>query len=152
MRVRSPTRAEWIVLCVTGGLLAALLIPSPQSVFDGFCTLTVKMEIAPGVDESTILFATYWFDQDADRSVRSPGVYRNDFFRPAVTESQSVEFKIPTMGRTAEWFRAATYNHPKYLVVEYKESEGESGKERPVRKLFPIPTCRRSQSMLIALP
>jgi hypothetical protein len=108
------------------------------------------MNVAPGIDNSTILFATYWLDHDAQRAVRSPGAYREDFFRPALTEKGNVEFEIPTSGSSAGWFRAATYNHPKYLVVEYQGSE--SGKDQLVRKVFPIPVCRGAQTMSIALP
>jgi hypothetical protein len=150
MHLRAPTRAEWIVVAITGLALAAMLIPPVQSVSDGKFRLTVEIKKNPNIDDDSIRFATYWFARDAELSLSSPGVYGFDFFRPTISETGRAEFDVPWSGRSSQWGGLASYNHPQYLVVEHKIA-APSGKQELTRKLFPIPSGRGPRSMTIEL-
>ena len=149
-QLRAPTRAEWIVVVITGIAVAALLIPPVQNVADGHFRLTVEINKNPHIDDDSILFATYWLAHGAERSLRSPGVYGHDFFRPTISDTGHAEFDVPWSGRSGRWRGLASYNHPQYLVVEHKNA-GPSGKQELIRKLFSIPSGRGPRTMTIEL-
>ena len=150
MHVRVPTIAEWIALGGAGLALAALLIPPGQSVADGRFRLTVEINNIASIDDGSIRFATYWSGQDADRSLDASHSNGSDFFRPALSRNGALQFDVPWTGRGGRWGGLASYKHPQYLVVEYRQSDAENASLS--RKTFPIPPGRGDRSMQIELP
>jgi len=150
MHFRVPTIAESIVLGGAGLALAALLIPPAQSVGDGSFRLTVEINKIANFDDGSIRFATYWPDEDAERSRDASRRKRSDYLRPAISHNGALQFDVPWTGRVGRWGELASYNHPQYLVVEYRQSDAENASLS--RKTFPIPPGRGDRSMQIELP
>ena len=148
MHFRVPTIAEWIVLGGASLALAALLIPPAQSVADGRFHLTVEINKIASVDDGSIRFATEWSGEDAERS--RDASHGNRSFRPGLSHNGALQCDVPWTGRVGRWGGLASYNHPQYLVVEYRQSDAENASLS--RKTFPIPQGHGDRSMQIELP
>ncbi len=149
MRITKPNKIEWIIIGVIIAILAALLVPPVEGVWDGHFQLTIEIHEDEPIDGDSLLFATCWFEREAEHALANPGLYELGFRHPEFTDNGHAVIDVPASGRPGSWRTAGTYNHPKYLVVEYRPAASDNGALK--RKRCDIPTGRGSRSLTITL-
>ena len=146
MALRQPSKLEWAVICVILAVLVALLIPSTQGVWDGDFSLTISVTESEPIDRDSLLFATFWSEDQARHALAKPGVYEWGFHPPKPTDDGRATIDVPVFGRITTW--GDTYNQPQFLVAEYHlASDGTVA-----RKCFHMPIGRGPRSIDILLP
>ncbi|MBL8818546.1 MAG: hypothetical protein JNL58_21135 [Planctomyces sp.] len=146
MALRQPSKLEWAVIGVMLAILVALLIPSTQGVWDGDFSLTISVTESEPIDQESLLFATFWSEDQARDALAKPGVYEWGFHPSQLTDDGRATIDVPVFGRITTW--GDTYNQPPFLVAEYRLAH--DGKV--TRKCFDIPTGRGPRSIEILLP
>ena len=140
-----------IIVASILSLLVLLLLPiGYQAVWDGRFELTIFVDANRPIDESSLLFATCWHEREAVHAVQNPSVYEYGFRSPRTTESGQLRIDVPCSGRDGAYGFGSTYNHPKFLVVEYRDIDDNQG--QPSRKRFAIPEGRGLRTMTIKTP
>lgn len=150
MRITAPSGAEWAIIILILATLFALFLSPIQSVWDGRFPLTIHVIEQQNVDPDSLQFATYWFEQDAKETLEKPGVYEYGFRAVKTSPEGKVIIDVPTSGRSGSFRTFGTYNHPKFLIVEYRLNQDDNAKL--ARKMFPIPVGRGARSITIHLP
>ena len=133
-------------------LLVMVILPiGYQSVWDGSFELTVDVDIDETVDDSSILFATCWFEKEVDHLLLEDGMEsRAGFHPPDVTDSGELVVDVRCSGRDGAYGIGSTYHQQKFLVVDYHLKEEAGGQS--FRKDFTIPEGRGPHRMVITIP
>ena len=150
MRITKPTKTDCIVIAAILVLLIVLIIPSTQAVWDGHFQLTIDIDAREPIDRESLVFATCWFEDEALDALNNPGVYEYGFRPPEFSGDGDAVIDVPASGRPGTWGQRGTYNHPEFLIVEYRLPEADN--ELLARKRFDIPSGRGPRSMTIDLP
>lgn len=148
MRIRRLSTTEFIVVSAIAVILAALLFSPVQSVWDGHFPLTIEIDETEPIDRDSLMFATCWFEPEAEHALATPGL--DGFRRPNLTATGHAIIDVPASGRPGNWMTDGTYNHTEYLVVEYRVAARDNG--QMARKRFTIPTGRGPRTTRITLP
>jgi hypothetical protein len=148
MRITTPTKTEWIIIGVILAVIVALLVNPAQQVWDGHFRLTIDINEHQPIDHKSLLFATCWFEPDAKEASQNPGVYEHGFGPAEIFNDNHAMIDVPASGRSGTLWSSGTYNHPKFLVVEFRLNNCETR----ARKMFHIPVGRGARSMIIDLP
>jgi hypothetical protein len=98
----------------------------------------------------SLQFATCWFEPDAKEAIAHPGVYEYGFRAIKKSPEGQMIIDVPTSGRSGSFGTSGTYNHPKFLIVEYRLTQDDNG--TLARKMFPLPVGRGARSITISLP
>jgi hypothetical protein len=140
------------VLVVASILAVSLLLLLPlgyQVVWDGKFDLTIEISGDQTINESSLRFATCWQESEALHAMENPSVYDYGFRTARTSATGQFSIDVPCSGRDNAYGLGSTYNHPRFLVVEYRLSDNS---EQPVRKLLGIPTGRGPRTMTVELP
>lgn len=140
---------DLVVASILAVILLLLLPLGYQAVWDGTFDLTIVISSDQAIDESSLLFATCWQESEALHAIEDPSVYDYGFrtARTSVTGQFSID--VPCSGRVNAYGLGSTYNHPRFLIVEYRLSDDS---EPSVRKLLGIPMGRGPRRMTVELP
>jgi|688.fasta_scaffold786932_1 hypothetical protein len=150
MKLRMPSLIEWTVLCGIAVALFLLIASPAQEVWDGSFRLSLVVTKGSDVGQAPIRFATCWSDDQVQQLLKS-GAGEKHEFREADSSGEGLAYlDVPVSGRSGAWGTEGTYNHPKWLVVEYPLFDGDQ--ESLARKAFAIPSGRGQRSMSITLP
>ena len=142
-------RTIFVVTSILTIVLLLLLPFGSQAVWDGKFDLTIMISTDQPIDESSFLFATCWQEPEAVHAVKNPTVYDYGFRVAHTLASGKVLIDVPCSGRNNAYGLGSTYNHPKFLVAEYRLSDNS---DHAVRKLFTIPEGRGPRTMTVELP
>lgn len=148
MRLTALTKIEWIVIGLILAVFFALILSPVQQVWDGHFRLTIELNEHQPIDHKSLQFATCWFEPDAKRALQNPGVYEHGFGPAEISHDSHAMIDVPASGRSGSWVTSDTYNHPKFLVVEYRLANSQT----LARKMFHIPVGSGARSMTIDLP
>jgi hypothetical protein len=138
MRITAPTKPEWAIIILLMAVALALVLSPIQSVWDGHFPLTIHM-----VEQQQI-------EPDAKEAIAHPGVYEYGFRAIKKSPEGQMIIDVPTSGRSGSFGTSGTYNHPKFLIVEYRLTQDDNG--TLARKMFPLPVGRGARSITISLP
>lgn len=151
MRITAPTKAEWALIIILILTVAFGFALSPiQSVWDGHFPLSIHMAEQQQIDPDSLKFATCWFEADAKEALEHPGVYECGFRAMKESPEGQMIIDVPTSGRSGLLGTSGTYNHPRFLIVEYRLTQDNNG--NLARKMFPLPVGRGARSITISLP
>ncbi len=140
------------VLVVASMLAVALLLLLPlgyHAVWDGSFDLTIEISTDQTINESSLLFATCWHETEALDAVENSSVYDYGFRTARTSATGQFSIDVPCSGRDNAYGLGSTYNHPLFLVIEYRRSDNS---EQLVRKLLGIPTGQGPRTMTVELP
>ena len=150
MRITALTKAEWAIIILFIAVALALILSPIQSVWDGHFPLTIHMVEQQQIDPNSLQFATCWFEPDAKEAIAHPGVYEYGFRAIKKSPEGQMIIDVPTSGRSGSFGTSGSYNHPKFLIVEYRLTQDDNG--TLARKMFPLPVGRGPRSITISLP
>jgi hypothetical protein len=151
MAFRKLSKLEWAVIGVAVAIAAALLIPSPQGVWDGEFPLVIAITESEPLDRDSLLLAMCWSDNDAQEALDNPGDYeKTRFRRPEFNDEGQAVIDVPVSGHIGTRGKPESYNHPTCVVVEYRLAADNDSSI--ARKRFDIPTGRGPRSITIRLP
>jgi hypothetical protein len=150
MRLTKPNKIDLIVIGVIIVILVALLVPTGEAVGDGHFQLTIETQEDEPIDRDSLVFVICWFEHEAEHALATPGLYEYGCPQPTFTDDGHAVIDVPYSIRLGSWRTADTYNHPEYLVVEYRPAAPDNGPLK--RKRFDIQPGRGSRSLAITLP
>lgn len=131
-------------------IIIALLIPYGYvSVFDGHYPLTITVAETETVDARSLQFAMCWTDAEAEDATRIGATGETSFQSGKIADHDSRRISVPYSGRVNFFGFVASYNQPKYLIVQYKLAIGNDNLQR---KQFSIPSGRGARNMRVAVP
>jgi len=135
---------------VIAGVLVALLVPQGEGVWDGHFRLTIAVSESEPIDRESLRFAMTWNEREAQQALGEPDLYQYGLIAPEWSADGQAILDVSCCGRVKTWGTIGTYNHPRFLIAEYRLAE--SDEQSPTRKLFEIPDGRGDRSMAIELP
>ena len=139
-------------IIIFASILVVLLLLLPldyHAVWDGRFDLEIVVDSDKPIDESSLLFATCWNEREAAHAIQNPSVYEYGFRSSRNNETGELLIHVPCSGRDGAYGFGSTYNHPKFLVVEYNIDDNA---EQPSRKRFSIPEGRGPRKLTVRIP
>ena len=135
---------------IVGIILIAVLLPFGYvSVFDGHFDLTVAIPSGDSLDPASLQYAPCWTIQQAQSAVAYGTQGTVPFYPGKAVTPKTYVLSIRCSGRSNAFGRITSYNHPRYLVIQYMLTGRPT---EAVRKQLLIPQGRGDRSMDASIP
>lgn len=139
-----------LAIAASVATLLLLLLWPIKAVWVGEFPLTITIDSHIPIDSTSMLVATCRNEQEVVHLVENPHLYDDTFRRVRELSSGGLVVGIPCSGHDRLFGLFSTYNHPKFIVVEYRSNDG--GREKRSHKGFAIPEGRGPRKMTVNVP